>query len=294
MHEFVRPPEDAATRILPLLPRTECGACGEPGCAPFAAALAAGTSTPEACTPGGALTAQRVRRLLGRARAPTREEFLSPLPPPLVARIRATDCIGCTKCLAPCPTDAIVGARRQLHGILAEDCTGCGLCLPPCPVDCIELEPREGASPPAPPGVLDALTNGPGIETCTDCGRCTEACPETLTPAPLARAVRALDMDTAAALGLGRCTACAACDEVCPPGIPLTAHFVHGRAVAAAAAAAEAQARHAEERQAARQRRLGLAPAARQAALVTPPPDRTQAEAGVAAALARARARRQA
>lgn len=59
-----------------------------------------------------------------------------------LARIDETACIGCTLCIAVCPVDAIVGAPKLMHTVLAERCTGCELCLPPCPVDCIALVPR--------------------------------------------------------------------------------------------------------------------------------------------------------
>jgi len=284
--------EGTRERILALLPRTECGACREPGCAPYAAALAAGAASPEACTPGGALLSQRLRRLLDRPRPPTLGEFLAPLPAPTIARIRDADCIGCTKCIDPCPTDAIVGARRQLHGVLGDDCTGCGLCVPPCPVDCIEIAPRDDAAASSPTAVREALAQGPGIDACTACGRCAPVCPSALEPVRLAQALRALDLDAAAALGLARCTECGACDEVCPPRIPLRAHFTHGKALAVAAAEAAVRAAHAAERQAASARRRAAPPPARSVALIAPPPDRTEAAAGVEAALARARARR--
>jgi electron transport complex protein RnfB len=60
---------------------------------------------------------------------------------PQVAFVDATRCIGCTLCIAACPVDAIIGAPKRLHGVLAEFCSGCELCVPPCPVDCIVMRP---------------------------------------------------------------------------------------------------------------------------------------------------------
>jgi len=280
-----------ADQVLARLPRTDCGACSEAGCAPYAAAVASGHAALTACTPGGALLTQTLRRVLGEPGEPTLADFLTPLPAPARAVIRDADCIGCTKCIAVCPTDAILGARQQLHGILDADCTGCGLCLPPCPVDCIDIVPREEVPACSSPESRAALAAGPGIEACTDCGACAPACPSGLQPAALARALRGLDTEAARALDLDRCTACGACDGVCPMRIPLTAHFVHGHALLATAADADRRAAHAAERGEARVRRLARSPGAATVTLVTPPPDHADAAAGVQAALARARAR---
>lgn len=284
-----------AARIEALLPQTQCGECGHAGCAPFAAAVAAGDTPPSACAPGGAVLARRLAKLLpGPPAVPSFEEFLAPLPVPRRARIREQDCIGCTKCIAPCPTEAIVGAARQLHGVIEEDCTGCGLCLPPCPVDCISLEPGADDWPDAGSLAARTLAGGARIESCTSCGGCAPACPSGLQPMGLARRLRVLDIDEAGALGLARCTECRACDAACPVGIPLSVHFTHGLAVTRALEASAATAAHAVERQAERRRRppRGSGPVA--AALVPPPEDRDAAVAGIAAALARARARRDA
>jgi electron transport complex protein RnfB len=58
-----------------------------------------------------------------------------------VAVIDERLCIGCTLCIQACPVDAIVGAAKMMHTVLAADCTGCDLCLPPCPMDCIAMVP---------------------------------------------------------------------------------------------------------------------------------------------------------
>ncbi len=62
--------------------------------------------------------------------------------PLAMARIDEAACIGCTLCIRACPTDAIVGAAKRMHTVMADHCTGCGLCLPPCPVDCIVMIAR--------------------------------------------------------------------------------------------------------------------------------------------------------
>ena len=135
-----------AERIDALLPQTQCTRCGYAGCRPYAAAIAAGEAPINQCPPGGRATIESLARLLGREYLP-----LNPLngveSPPLVAFIDEERCIGCARCLPPCPVDAIVGASKYLHTVIVERCTGCELCLAPCPVDCIEMRPRARARP---------------------------------------------------------------------------------------------------------------------------------------------------
>jgi len=124
-----------------LLPQTQCTRCGFSGCRPYAQAIAAGSAEINQCPPGGAATIAALAQLLGRAPLP-----LNPAngteAPPLVAQIEEDVCIGCARCLPPCPVDAILGAHRHMHTVLVELCTGCELCVAPCPVDCIVMVPR--------------------------------------------------------------------------------------------------------------------------------------------------------
>ena len=131
-----------------LLPQTQCTRCGHAGCRPYAEAIRRGEAEINQCPPGGAAAIGALATLLGRAPRP-----LNPAHgvegPPLLARIDERACIGCAKCLPPCPVDAIVGARKHMHTVVMELCTGCELCIAPCPVDCITLVPRS-AMPEAP------------------------------------------------------------------------------------------------------------------------------------------------
>lgn len=127
-------------RIDALLPQTQCGQCGYPGCKPYARAIAGGEADINQCPPGGEAGVRALAELLGREPKPLNPDN-GEAKPPLVARVVEEDCIGCTKCIQACPVDAIVGAPKRMHTVIADLCTGCELCLPPCPVDCIDLVP---------------------------------------------------------------------------------------------------------------------------------------------------------
>jgi electron transport complex protein RnfB len=127
-----------ADRIDDLLPQTQCGRCAHPGCRPYAEAIAAGTAPINRCAPGGTATIAALAALLD-VRAPSPDPAFGINEPLTLARIDEAACIGCTLCIRACPVDAIVGAAKRMHTVLADRCTGCALCLPPCPVDCIEM-----------------------------------------------------------------------------------------------------------------------------------------------------------
>jgi len=134
-----------ADEIDALLPQTQCTRCGYDGCRPYSEAIASDDAQINQCPPGGSATIAALANLLRRP--------VLPLNPDngvegaaLVAVIDETRCIGCVKCLPPCPVDAIIGARKQTHTVIEALCTGCELCIAPCPVDCISMVPRSDNS----------------------------------------------------------------------------------------------------------------------------------------------------
>ena len=130
--------ESLADRIDAVLPQTQCTKCGYQGCRPYAEAIAAGEAAINRCPPGGEPGLHQLAWVTGQPELPLDETRGRP-GPLLVAVIDESLCIGCTLCIAPCPTDAIVGAARRMHTVLADHCTGCELCVAPCPMDCIRL-----------------------------------------------------------------------------------------------------------------------------------------------------------
>lgn len=125
--------------ILSALPQTQCGQCNYPGCRPYAEAIIQGEADFNQCPPGGTATIKILADILGRqvkalnqVHGREKESHL--------ALIDETLCIGCVKCIKACPVDAILGAAKQMHTVLAEECTGCELCVAPCPMDCISMQ----------------------------------------------------------------------------------------------------------------------------------------------------------
>lgn len=144
-----------ADKIDALLPQTQCSKCGYSGCLPYARAIAAGEADINQCPPGGGAGIGKLAALLGREAKP-----LNPANGAehrrAVARIDEARCIGCTLCIQACPVDAIVGAAKLMHTVIAGLCTGCELCIPPCPVDCIDMLPLPRAQAPWTQAMADA------------------------------------------------------------------------------------------------------------------------------------------
>ncbi len=131
-------PTTLAQRIDALLPQTQCTRCGYPACLAYAEAIARDEADINQCPPGGHSGIDQLAALLDRAPKPLNAENGIEKPAE-VAFIDEEACIGCTKCIQVCPTDAIVGAQKLMHTVITDECNGCELCIPACPVDCISM-----------------------------------------------------------------------------------------------------------------------------------------------------------
>jgi len=142
----IKQAKELADRLEDALPQTQCTKCSYPDCRAYAEAMAVGEALPNRCPPGGVDGIQRLSTILESIFPHAAFELHPRIDPECgierprpVAFIDPKTCIGCTLCIQACPVDAIVGASKQIHVVLANWCTGCDLCIPPCPVDCITM-----------------------------------------------------------------------------------------------------------------------------------------------------------
>lgn len=127
-------------KIEALLPQTQCGQCGLTGCRTYAEAIAKEDTDIDLCAPGGDITVRALADLLDIDISAKNDSQMEQ-PEESVVVIDEQNCIGCTLCIQVCPVDAIVGAAKLMHTVIAAECTGCNLCVQPCPVTCIHVTP---------------------------------------------------------------------------------------------------------------------------------------------------------
>lgn len=137
--------QGTAARLHAALPQTQCRRCGYADCAAYAQAMASGQAAINRCPPGGTEGLERLARITGQA-LQSLDPDCGQVGPRHLAVIDEGACIGCTRCIKVCPTDAIVGANKRMHTVIAPWCTGCALCVPACPVDCIGLSNVSGTA----------------------------------------------------------------------------------------------------------------------------------------------------
>ena len=167
-NRFLRVEEDPRIdSVEGLLPGSNCGACGEPGCRALAEKIVTGDVAPSKCTvsSSGGIDAiaellgvdagdaqKRVARLHcagGRGRAEQIAAY-DGHPSCQAAHIVGAGgkgctwgCLGLADCERVCTFDAIWMSADALPVVLPDACTACGDCVDVCPRDLFEILPIE-------------------------------------------------------------------------------------------------------------------------------------------------------
>jgi len=132
-----------ADELEDMLPNLQCGQCGYPGCRPAAEALSRGEAPVTLCPPGGMALAERLaKKLQVDIDLSSFEQQV-----PKIAYIHEDRCIGCTKCIAVCPTGCIIGGAKRVHTVVSWACLGDNHCVEVCSTGCIEMRPKPEKEP---------------------------------------------------------------------------------------------------------------------------------------------------
>ncbi len=188
-----------------MLPQAQCGACGTPGCRPFAEAVVSGAKNPAACTvntpEGNAEIAdfigvnmgdheKVVARLAcagGTHVARTRAKYEGMQSCQAAAAVAGGGkgcnwgCLGLADCADVCDFDAIYMDAHGLPIVIEDKCTACNDCIVVCPKDLFSLQPVSHKLFVA----CKSLAEGDVAEddcdvACTACERCVKDAPEGL------------------------------------------------------------------------------------------------------------------
>ena len=189
-------------KVLSMLPGSNCGACGKPGCAAFAEALARGEAVPSGCV----VSSDDARRLMSSLLGLEHDEKVNTVATNLCnGGVRAVDkftyegiksckaatllfggqkacsfgCLGFGDCVDECPFDAITMREHRLPVVDVKKCTSCGKCVKICPKSLYALLPVNNSyyvkCSSKDPGGATAKTCSSG---CIACLKCEKACPE--------------------------------------------------------------------------------------------------------------------
>lgn len=218
-------------QIIEVLPGTNCGACGLPGCAAMAAAIAQGRQPVEGCVAGGSAVAEAVAKVMGvEACAVTKKvarvlcqggakecSFLADYQGIKTCRgavlaagggkACSYGCLGLGSCVYACPYDAISINENRLAVVDEEKCTACGLCVTACPKNLFELVVSDKRV------VVRCSSKDKGavvkkicIVGCIACNLCVKVCP-----------LDAITLkDNLAKINYDKCDNCGLCVEKCP------------------------------------------------------------------------------
>jgi len=185
-----------------MLPHTNCGACGYPGCRPFAEALVGGDVLPGKCTVSSPYDREAIAAYLGVdvGAEERRVARLACAGGTNVARDHARytghqscrsaamvagggkgcfwGCLGLGDCERVCDFDAITMDRFELPVVHEELCTACNDCVEICPKDLFSIHPASHRLWVA----CKNLEFGDDILEdcevgCTTCGRCAKDAP---------------------------------------------------------------------------------------------------------------------
>ncbi|WP_235714360.1 Fe-S cluster domain-containing protein [Alkaliflexus imshenetskii] len=223
-------------QVEEILPATNCGGCGFPGCRAFAEALVKSDDISSMnCPVGGADTMNKVAEMLGKEAGsatpmvavvrcngtcehrPKLNEYQGATSCAVAASLYGGEsgcsygCLGLGDCVAACKFDAMyMDEATGLPVIIEDNCVACGACVTACPKSIIELRKK------GPKGrriFVSCINKDKGAAAkkscavaCIGCSKCQKVCEfDAIT---IENNLAYIDYD--------KCKLCRKCPEVCP------------------------------------------------------------------------------
>jgi len=206
-HRFLHVDEDPRIQeVQDMLPGTNCGACGFPGCLGLSEAIVSGSALPGKCTVMNDDEREMVAEYMG-VDVGAEEKVVARLAcagGTNVARNRSSyqgidscraaalvagggkacfwGCLGLGDCEEVCDLDAIYMNEHGLPVVIEDRCTACGDCVDACPKDLFSLHPVSHRLWVA----CKNLEKGEAVLAdcdvgCDACGRCAADAPDVIT-----------------------------------------------------------------------------------------------------------------
>lgn len=223
-------------QVEEVLPKSNCGGCGFPGCRAFAEALVKADDISDLkCPVGGSATMTKVSEILGKAVADVKPQLavvrcngscehrpkLNIYDGAMSCTVAAAlyggetgcsyGCLGCGDCVVACKFDAMyMDEATGLPVVIEENCIACGKCVEACPKNIIELR---NVGPKSRRIFVSCVNKDKGAVAkkacavaCIGCSKCFKVCPhEAITMA-----------DNLAYIDDDKCKLCRKCVEECP------------------------------------------------------------------------------
>ena len=228
-------------QVAEVLPQANCGGCGFPGCAGFAAACVkaadAGSIEGLYCPGAGAEGMAKIASILGMEAVAAEPKIAvvrcngSCENRPRIAQYDgaqscaiahstsggetacAFGCLGCGDCVSVCKFDAIrMNPETGLPEVDEQKCTACGACTKACPRNIIEIRPKGKNNRRMVVMCVNkdkgAIANKACKVSCIGCGKCVKVCP-----------FEAITLENNLAyIDPAKCKSCRKCEPECPKG----------------------------------------------------------------------------